>query len=103
MPREAHQAAFSCSMLPAFVSKLLAGSVNMILCWRCGNNGKPGEGPAQGTLVPPHDAPALASAIRTYIRDPGLRRRHREAGRALVLRDFRQQALWQVLHELYVH
>lgn len=61
------------------------------------------EDGSTGTLVPPHDAPALASAIRTYIHDPGLRRRHGGAGRARVLRDFRQQALWHALHELYLH
>lgn len=61
------------------------------------------EDGSTGTLVPPHDAPALARAIRTYIHDPGLRRRHGEAGRARVLHGFTQQPLWQALHEFYLH
>jgi glycosyltransferase involved in cell wall biosynthesis len=34
-----------------------------------------------GTLVPPRDAAALTEAIRHYLLDPELRRRHGRAGR----------------------
>ena len=49
-----------------------------------------------GTLVPPHDSGALAEAIRRYLADPDLQRRHGFAGRERVLRDFRQEAIRQV-------
>ncbi len=41
-----------------------------------------------GTLVPVHDAPALAAALARYIADPALRRAHGDAGRARVLAKF---------------
>lgn len=55
-----------------------------------------------GTLVPPRDAVALADAIRPYLDDPALRRRHGEAGRERVLRDFRQEAIWEAIHQEYL-
>ncbi len=55
-----------------------------------------------GTLIPPRDAAALAGAIRRYLADPGLRRRHGRAGRERVLRDFRQEAIWEALYQEYV-
>jgi glycosyltransferase involved in cell wall biosynthesis len=55
-----------------------------------------------GTLVPPRDACALADAIRAYLRDPDLRRRHGQAGRERVLRDFRQEVIWEALYREYV-
>jgi len=50
-----------------------------------------------GTLVPVRDAAALANAMRMYLRDPELRRRHGQAGRERVLSQFRQEALWEAL------
>jgi lipopolysaccharide/colanic/teichoic acid biosynthesis glycosyltransferase/glycosyltransferase involved in cell wall biosynthesis len=47
-----------------------------------------------GTLVPPRDAQALARALGGYLRDPDLRRRHGQAGRSRVLREFRPERLW---------
>lgn len=41
-----------------------------------------------GTIVPPGDANALATAIRTYASDPGLRRRHAAAGQERARRAF---------------
>jgi glycosyltransferase involved in cell wall biosynthesis len=55
-----------------------------------------------GTLVPPRDAEALAHAIRTYLNDPDLRRRHGRAGRERVLRDFRPEAIWEATYQEYV-
>lgn len=54
-----------------------------------------------GTLVPPRDAAALADAMKLYLRDPELRRRHGAAGRERVLRDFRQEVIWQALFQEY--
>ena len=50
-----------------------------------------------GTLVPPRDAETLTIAIRAYVDDPELRRRHGEAGRARVLTEFRSEAVWAAL------
>ncbi len=52
-----------------------------------------------GTLVPPQDATALATALRQYLLDAQLCQRHGQAGRQRILRDFQPQrveaALWQ--------
>jgi glycosyltransferase involved in cell wall biosynthesis len=50
-----------------------------------------------GTLVPPRDAAALAAAVRRYLADPELRRRHGGAGRRMVLSGFRREAMWEAL------
>lgn len=55
-----------------------------------------------GTLVPPRDAAALADALRAYLNDTDLRRRHGQAGRARVLREFRQEAIWEAMYQEYV-
>jgi glycosyltransferase involved in cell wall biosynthesis len=55
-----------------------------------------------GTLVPPHDAEALTSSVRTYLRDPDLRRRHGAGGRQRVLRDFDPEAVREALFQEYV-
>lgn len=55
-----------------------------------------------GTLVPPQDAVALADAIRAYAQDPELRRRHGQAGRERVLRDFRPQDIWEATFQEYL-
>lgn len=54
-----------------------------------------------GTLVPPHDAEALAGAVRAYIVDCQQRQRHGQAGRQRVLREFRQEAIWEALDAEY--
>jgi glycosyltransferase involved in cell wall biosynthesis len=54
-----------------------------------------------GTLVPPHDAAALADAIRGYLLDPDLRRRHGLAGRERVLREFRPEDIWEEQYAEY--
>jgi glycosyltransferase involved in cell wall biosynthesis len=55
-----------------------------------------------GLLVPPRDAEALAAAVRLYLRDADLRRRHGEEGRARALRDFNPQAMRETLFQEYV-
>jgi glycosyltransferase involved in cell wall biosynthesis len=55
-----------------------------------------------GTLVPVRDAAALAAAVRGYLDDGALGRRHGEAARARVLRDFRPQALSEALRREYL-
>lgn len=54
-----------------------------------------------GTLVPARDAAALADAIRRYLLDPGLRHRHGSAGRERILRDFRQEEIWEQMYAEY--
>ena len=54
-----------------------------------------------GTLVPPRDAAALTEAIRRYLLDPELRRRHGRAGRERVLREFRPEDIWEELYAEY--
>jgi glycosyltransferase involved in cell wall biosynthesis len=53
-------------------------------------------------LVPPRDTEALADALYNYISDPELRRRHGQAGRERVERDFRQELIWEHLGNTYV-
>jgi len=55
-----------------------------------------------GTLVPPRDPSALASALGAYLRDPALRVKHGEAGRDRAVRDFRPEALSRALYLEYV-
>ena len=54
-----------------------------------------------GTLVPPRDAAALTEAIRRYLVDPELRRKHGRAGRERMLREFRQEDIWAELYAEY--
>jgi glycosyltransferase involved in cell wall biosynthesis len=55
-----------------------------------------------GTLVPARDAAALTTAVRHYLADPELRRKHGRAGRERVLREFRPEAIWEALYGEYV-
>jgi glycosyltransferase involved in cell wall biosynthesis len=54
-----------------------------------------------GLLVPPRDAQALALALGRYLDDPMMRAQHGQAGRARVLTDFDQRALWAALADRY--
>ncbi len=54
-----------------------------------------------GTLVPLGDVPALDAAVRRYLDDSDLRQRHGRAARERVLREFRQEAIWEALVEEY--
>ncbi len=55
-----------------------------------------------GTLVPPRDASALAEAISHYVNSAVLRKARGEAGRARMLRDFRQQDMWEAVYQEYM-
>jgi glycosyltransferase involved in cell wall biosynthesis len=55
-----------------------------------------------GTLVRPHDAVSLAGAIRAYLHDPELRRKHGRVGRERVLREFCQEAIWEAIYQEYL-
>lgn len=55
-----------------------------------------------GALIPPHDPTALTDAIRLYLNNPDLRHRHGQAGRERVLREFRQETIWEALYQEYV-
>lgn len=46
-----------------------------------------------GILVPPGDAAELASAIRSLLENPGLRRRYGEAGRRLAVEEFSEEVV----------
>jgi glycosyltransferase involved in cell wall biosynthesis len=55
-----------------------------------------------GVIVAPRDTSALLEAMRTYLDDGELRRRHGRAGCVRVRRDFRQEAVWEALYQEYV-
>jgi len=54
-----------------------------------------------GMLFPAGDGAALAEALRPYLQDAALRRRHGLEARTRVLRDFRRDAIWDALHAEY--
>jgi glycosyltransferase involved in cell wall biosynthesis len=55
-----------------------------------------------GTLVPPGNVTALAGALRTYLSDPELCRRHGASGCERVARDFRPEPIWEALYHEYI-
>ncbi len=55
----------------------------------------------EGTLVPPRDVEALATALAAYARDPALRRRQGDAARAKVERSFSMRAMLDEYGRLY--
>ncbi|HXG61673.1 MAG TPA: glycosyltransferase family 4 protein [Planctomycetota bacterium] len=55
----------------------------------------------EGLLVPPRDPAALAEALRTLIRDPGLRERMGAAGRARAVREFSAERVCEETLALY--
>ena len=55
-----------------------------------------------GTLVPPYNVLSLTKVIRMYIKDVALRKKHGQAGRKRVIREFQQQKMWEALHEEYL-
>jgi glycosyltransferase involved in cell wall biosynthesis len=55
-----------------------------------------------GMLVPPYDAARLAEAVRMYLRDADLRRRHGTSARDWVLREFRPEGIWNAIYQEYM-
>ena len=55
----------------------------------------------QGVIVPPRDPGALAEAIRSLMKDEGLRTRMGQAGRERVMALFRQPLMIRRIEELY--
>jgi len=56
-----------------------------------------------GTLVPARNAPELEQAIRTYLLDKTLRKRHGDAGHARIHQDFLPELLHNALYSIYQH
>lgn len=54
-----------------------------------------------GRLVEPGGIGPLADALRDYLVDPQLQQMHGQAGRERVLREFRQEPLWEAIYEDY--
>jgi len=54
-----------------------------------------------GLLVPPRDVEMLVEAIQSYLDDAELRRKHGQAGRERVLREFRPEMIWEDLLKEY--
>lgn len=54
-----------------------------------------------GALVAAHDPSAIADAVRTYLRDPALRREHGRQGRERVVNGFRQDQLSTAISQEY--
>lgn len=52
-------------------------------------------------FLPPRDVAALVAALRRDIEDATLRRRHGRAARERVVRMFRQEQIWEALHDEY--
>lgn len=55
-----------------------------------------------GLLVPPRDAEALAAAIRRYLDDADLRRRHGRSARRRALREFDPARVRGALFQTYL-
>lgn len=54
-----------------------------------------------GTLVPAQDPDSLGFAIQVYLDNPELRQKHGQAGWERVLRDFRQEVIWEEIYQEY--
>jgi glycosyltransferase involved in cell wall biosynthesis len=55
-----------------------------------------------GLLVPVRDVEALTAAVRIYLADPTLRRKHGATGRHRVLRDFHPETIREALFQEYL-
>ena len=55
-----------------------------------------------GTLVGLHDVEGYVRAVAAYFDDSKLRRRHGEAGRQRMLREFRPEDVWEANHQDYL-
>jgi len=77
------------SMALPVIATRVVGSVDAVL------NG------ITGTLIPIQDGKALFEAVKRYLGDPDLCRRHGMEGRRRVVQYFRQEIVWEALYEEY--
>jgi glycosyltransferase involved in cell wall biosynthesis len=56
-----------------------------------------------GLLIDAKDVHGFAEALRTYLRNPDLRREHGCAARTSIVRRFNQQAIWNAILDEYSH
>jgi glycosyltransferase involved in cell wall biosynthesis len=83
-------------VLTAVASAIRVVATNVVGCTDAIEDG------ATGLLVPPRDVGALVAALLRYVDDPTLRRQHgRAAARERVERMFRQEQIWEALHDEY--
>lgn len=54
-----------------------------------------------GMLVEARNSKALSRVIDMYIKDPGLRSRHAQAGRSRALNEFKPEMIWNATREMY--
>ena len=86
--------------MPGVLLEAMAGSLPVVAT-NVGGVGEVVVDGETGTLVPPSDTAALAAALRRYVDDPELRRRHGVAGRARVESCFGMQPMIDAYVELY--
>lgn len=72
-----------------------------VIATRVGGNPELVDDDVTGTLVSPRSAEALAAAFDRYLSDPGLIRKHGEAGRRRALRDFSLDRMFGAYDSLY--
>ena len=86
--------------LPNVILEAMACALPVVAT-HVGGTGEAVRHGVEGFLVPPRDTAAAASALHTLWRDPNLRSRMGEAGRARVLAHFRPEDETRGFHELY--
>jgi len=72
-----------------------------VVATRVGGNPELVEHGVTGTLVPPSNPLVLATALRCYTEDAGLRAAHGDAGRRRALQHFTLDRMAQAYHDLY--
>lgn len=72
-----------------------------VVATRVGGNPELVSDGETGTLVPPTDPKAMASALHAYVRDPDLARRHGQAGWERVKKDFSIERMVQDYMDVY--
>jgi lipopolysaccharide/colanic/teichoic acid biosynthesis glycosyltransferase/glycosyltransferase involved in cell wall biosynthesis len=103
----AHYAAMNIFVMPSYregfgVSNIEASAMTLpVVATRIPGCIDSVEDGVSGTLVPVRDANALRAAIAAYCDDEELRIRHGQAGRDRVIREFRQERIWNDLYSAY--
>ncbi len=86
--------------LPNVILEAMACALPVVAT-NVGGTGEAVRHGVEGFLVPPRDTAAAVSALHALWRDPDLRSRMGEAGRARVLAHFRPEDETRGFHELY--